>query len=103
MVGDGAFSHKIDCNRTILEILNLKGHLNRNIGSKVTAILLNRWVLPIGGVAWGRVCTWSLHNRLVFFFFFCYFQEHLVLHCIASATTLKTAATSPGPAEVHSK
>ena len=26
------------------------------IGSKVKAFLLNRWILPIGGVASGRVC-----------------------------------------------
>ena len=33
------------------------GHLNRCIGSKVTVILLNVWILPNGGVALGRVCT----------------------------------------------
>ena len=38
------------------EILNLEGHLNHCIGSKVTAILLNGWILPTGGVASGRVC-----------------------------------------------
>ena len=54
MVGDGAFSHKIDLIRKMLEILN------RIIGSKVTAILLNGWVLPVDGVASGRVCACSL-------------------------------------------
>ena len=39
------------------EILNLKGHPNRITGSKVTAILLNGWILPVGGVASGRVCA----------------------------------------------
>ena len=34
-----------------LEILNLEGHLNRITGSKVTAILLNSWFLPIGGAS----------------------------------------------------
>ena len=34
-----------------LVILNLKDHQNCNVGSKVMAILLNRWILPIGGVA----------------------------------------------------
>ena len=34
-VGDGAFSHKI-------------GHLNRITGLRITAILLNGWILPIG-------------------------------------------------------
>ena len=31
------------------EILNLEGHPNRITGSTVTAILLNGWILPIGG------------------------------------------------------
>ena len=34
----------------------LKGHLNHMISSKVTGILLNRWILPVG-VASGRVCA----------------------------------------------
>ena len=40
------------------EIIHLEGHLNRCIGSKVTAILLNVWILPTatGGVATGMVC-----------------------------------------------
>ena len=37
------------------EILNFEGKLNHCIGSKVTAILLNEWILPTGGVASGRV------------------------------------------------
>ena len=65
MVGDGAFSHKIDWGRIFLEILNLKRHQNRIVGSKVTAILLNGWVFPIGGVTSGRVCACSLRSRLV--------------------------------------
>ena len=47
MVEDGAFSHKID----YVIILNLEGHPNRIPGSKVTAILLNDWILPIGGAS----------------------------------------------------
>ena len=31
----------------------------------VTAIMLNGWILPIGGVASGRVCACSLCSRLV--------------------------------------
>ena len=46
---DGAFSNKIDF--VILEILNLKMHPNRITCSKVMGILLNGWILPIGGVA----------------------------------------------------
>ena len=56
MVGDGALSHKIDYFQEFLKTLNLKGHQNCTSGSKVTAILLNEWDLPIGGVASGRVC-----------------------------------------------
>ena len=48
MVEDGAFSHKIDHVNCFLEILNLKGYPNRIFGSRVTAILLNGWILPIG-------------------------------------------------------
>ena len=35
----------------IKNFLNLEGHQNRISGSKVTAILLNGWILPVGGVA----------------------------------------------------
>ena len=49
MVEDGAFSHKIDYVTIFLEILNLEGHQNHVTGSRVTAILLNGWILPIGG------------------------------------------------------
>ena len=41
MVEDGAFS----------EILNLEGYQNCIIISRVTAILLNVWILPIGGAS----------------------------------------------------
>ena len=40
-VADGAFSYKIDYVTIFLEILNPVGH------PKVTAILLNWWILPI--------------------------------------------------------
>ena len=39
MAKDGAFSHKIDYLSVFKN--NIEGHLNRFIGSKVTAILLN--------------------------------------------------------------
>ena len=45
---DGAFSHKTDYVTIVKEILYLKGHPNRITGLKVTAILLNGWMLPIG-------------------------------------------------------
>ena len=41
MVGDGAFSHKIDCVRKFYEILNLKGHQNCITGSKVSEQVFN--------------------------------------------------------------
>ena len=34
------------------------------IGLKVMTILLEGWILPIGGVASGRVCARSLPSRL---------------------------------------
>ena len=61
---DGAFSNK---NVIIFqENINPEGHLNRSIGSKAMAILVNRGVLPSGGVALGRVCACSLRSSLVF-------------------------------------
>ena len=56
MVADGAFSNKIDYVPIFQENQNLKGHLNCFICSKVTAILVNRGILPRGGVASGSVC-----------------------------------------------
>ena len=55
MVDDGAFSHKIDHVTIFKEILNLKGPPNHITGSKVMAIFMNVWILPIGGVASGRM------------------------------------------------
>ena len=51
MVGNGALSPKIDYITIFEEILNLKGHQNRTTGSRVTAILLNAWILPIHGAS----------------------------------------------------
>ena len=65
MVGDGAFSHKIDYVKIFLEILNPEGNPNHITGSKITAILLNGLFLTIGGASWGRVCACSLRSRLV--------------------------------------
>ena len=63
-IADGDFSHKIDYVTTFKEILNPEGHPNCIIGSKVTAILLNGLILPIGGASAGRVSVCSL-RRLV--------------------------------------
>ena len=51
MAEDGAFNHKIDYVTIVKEILNFERHPNRNTGSKVTAILMNGWILPIGGAS----------------------------------------------------
>ena len=65
MVEDGAFSLKIDYTIIFWENLNLEGHPNHITGLKVMAILLHGWILPIGGVASGRVCACILRSRLV--------------------------------------
>ena len=44
--------------------LNPEGHQNCISGSKVTIILPKRLILPIGGVALGRVCACSLRPAL---------------------------------------
>ena len=51
MFGDGAFSHKIDYVAILYMIINLEGQLNCIIGSRVTAIFLNGWILPISGAS----------------------------------------------------
>ena len=51
MVEDGAFSHKIDYVTIFKKILNLEGRPKCITGSKFTAILLNKWILPIGGAS----------------------------------------------------
>ena len=51
MVGDGAFRQKIDYIAFFSEILNFEGHQNCITGSRVTAILLNGWILPVGGAS----------------------------------------------------
>ena len=68
MVKDGAFSHKIDYVLDFQEILNLEGHLNHFIGSKVTTLLVIGGILPSGGAALECVCACSLRSRLVFLF-----------------------------------
>ena len=52
-VKNGASSHITNYIKIFSMILNLEGHLNSCIGS---AILLNGWILPIGGIESGWVC-----------------------------------------------
>ena len=50
----------------IKNFLNPERHHNPFSGSKVTAILLKGWILPIGEATSGRVCSCSLSSRLVY-------------------------------------
>ena len=52
----------------IKNFLNPKGRKNPISGLKVMAILLKGLILPIDGVASGRVCACSLRSRLLFSF-----------------------------------
>ena len=52
MFGDGAFNHKIHYVAIFRRFLfYLERHLKRITGSSVTAILLNGWILHIGGAS----------------------------------------------------
>ena len=53
-VRDRCFSDNIDYVVVIKNFLNLEGHQNPISGSKVTAILLKGWILPIGGASAGE-------------------------------------------------
>ena len=61
------FSHKIDYAPIFEEILNLKGHLNPFIGSKVTAILVNRGFYLVVELHWegSAPAACVLRSRLV--------------------------------------
>ena len=64
---DSTSSYKIDYNIMIKAFLNTEGHQNPFCGSKKYGHLTEGVDLAsIGGVALGRVCASSLHNRLVF-------------------------------------
>ena len=81
MVEDVAFSHKIDYVTNLQEILNPEGQQNRTTGSKVTAILLNGWILPVGGVASGKVCAQPAKQAC--FYNNLHLTAHLPVHCTA--------------------
>ena len=51
MVEGAAFSQQINYATIFKEILSLEGHPNHITGSKVTVILLNGLILPIGGAS----------------------------------------------------
>ena len=54
-----ASNHKINYVTQVQEIINFKGNLNCIIGSKVTVILLEGWILHVGGIALERVCFYN--------------------------------------------
>ena len=51
---NGASNHETNYIDIFSEILNPEGHQNRISVSKVTAILLKGWILPIGGASSGE-------------------------------------------------
>ena len=53
-VRDSTSSYKIHYFKVIKNFLNPEGHQNPISGSKVTAILLKGWILPIGGASSGE-------------------------------------------------
>ena len=59
-VNNGASSHKTNYIGIFSDILNPEGHQNCCIGSKVTAILQNGWILSNCRVASERVCSQTL-------------------------------------------
>ena len=57
---DDASNQIIDYGPQVQGICNLKGYKSGTTGPIVTENLLNRWILPNGGVAYARVCVCSL-------------------------------------------
>ena len=56
----------------VVEFINLKGHSNYIIGSKISKILLRWCIVSNGGVALARVWICSLLSIFfVFYFFYC--------------------------------
>ena len=60
MVGNGASSHKIDHITIFQENLDLEGHQNCITGTRVTAILMNEWIFPIGQS--GEASRWRVQT-----------------------------------------
>ena len=60
----------------IMNFLNLEVHPNPIRGSKVTAILLKKWILPIGGASGGKGLRLQPAQQACFHFvlFDCFFQ-----------------------------
>ena len=80
MVEDGAFSHKKNYITIFLKILNSEGHPNHMTGSKVTAYLLNGWILPIGGASAWKGLRLQPAQQACLLMIWCYLCELLELY-----------------------
>ena len=65
-VRDSSSSYEIDYVIVINKFLNIEGHQNLIIGSKVTAIILKGWILPISWASAVEGLRSTLLPRLVF-------------------------------------
>ena len=68
MVQNGASSHKTNYIEIFSEILNLEGHQNLCIGSKVTAILMNGWILLLVELHWEGSASAACAAGFIFYF-----------------------------------
>ena len=73
---DSSYSYKIDSVILIKNCLNPEGNQNHITGSKVTAIILKGQILPIGGVALGRICVCSRQQAYLLKYTKQYLCEH---------------------------
>ena len=83
MFEDGAFSHKIDYITIFKDIPHLEGDQNRITGSKVTAFLLNGWILPLGEAS--AVKSLRLQPVQHAFFDKCTFKYRLTVQALNDA------------------
>ena len=83
MVRDSSSSYKIDYVIVIKNFLNPEGHQNLINGSKVTAILLKRWILHIGGASAVEGLRSTRLPRLV-----CIVLYSIILYCIVLYCTV---------------
>ena len=91
--------------------LNPEGHQNRISGSKVTGMLLKEWILPIGGVASGRVCVSDLRGTMAkpgfnlcgvtpkFFLWILPFLSKITLFCINCLNLLQEVGYKACPSD----
>ena len=75
MVGDSSSGYKIDYVIVINKFLNPEGHQNPVNGSKVMAILMKGWILPIGGASTVEGLRSTGLSPLVCFLLYALFQQ----------------------------